>query len=318
MNLQPLRHFWHPVALAAEVADRPVASTLLEQQLVLFRTAEGVSACDDLCIHRGTPLSLGRLEDNCIVCAYHGWRYAADGRCVDIPSLPEGRPIPARAGVAAYRTAERYGLIWVCLDEPRAPIPPFPEHGDPSYERYFAGAYGWEASAARMIENFMDLAHLPWIHPEILGDTADHRVPPHQVEVLDDGLCFEYAIPGPPQGAKYQGAGTINHCQRLYLPFTIHHTRLAENRRMANFFTCQPISATRTRRYMWVTRTGQFDAPIEESQAITDLIREQDAAIVQAQRPEELPIDLSEELHLHGSDAVAVAYRRQLAGLAIE
>ena len=112
--------------------------------------------------------------------------------------------------------------------------------------------------------------------------------------------------------------GTINHCQRLYLPFTIHHERLADNRRMANFFTCQPISATRSRRYMWVTRTGQFDAPIEESQAITDLIREQDELIVQAQRPEELPIDLSAELHLHGSDAVAVAYRRHLAAFAIE
>ena len=143
-------------------------------------------------------------------------------------------------------------------------------------------------------------------------------MPPHQVETFDDGLCFRYAIPGPPQGAAYQGAGTINHCQRLYLPFTIHHERLAADRRMANFFTCQPISATRTRRYMWVTRTGQFDAPIEESQAITDLIREQDAVIVEAQRPEELPVDLSEELHLHGSDAVAVAYRRQLAGFAIE
>src|SRR5260370_10602388 len=77
MNLQPLRHFWHPVALASEVADRPVASTLLDQQLVLFRTAEGVSACDDLCTHRGTPLSLGGVEDNFVVCADHGCNYSA-------------------------------------------------------------------------------------------------------------------------------------------------------------------------------------------------------------------------------------------------
>src|SRR5688500_1183848 len=103
MNLEPLRHYWHPVALAAAVGDQPVATTLLDEQLVLFRTSEGVSACRDLCIHRGTPLSLGWVEDDGIVCAYHGWRYAADGRCVRIPSLPATRPIPAKARVTAYR-----------------------------------------------------------------------------------------------------------------------------------------------------------------------------------------------------------------------
>jgi len=318
VNPESLRHFWHPVALAPEVADKPVATTLLDQPLVLFRTAEGVSACRDLCIHRGTPLSLGWVEDSCLVCAYHGWRYAADGRCVHIPSLGEGKPIPAKARVPAYRAEERYGLIWVCLDEPRAPIPPFPEYGDPAYERHFAGAYVWEASAARMIENYMDLAHLPWVHPDVLGDTSDMGVPPHRVETLEDGLCFEYPIQAPSGGATYQGMGEMTLGQRLYLPFTIHQTRLGKNRRLANFFTCQPISAKRTRRYMWLVRAGEFDSPIEAVQPVMDLIREQDQAIVEAQRPEELPIDLSAELHLQASDAAAVAYRRQLARLAIE
>ena len=57
------------------------------------------------------------------------------------PRCRRGGPFRPARGVAAYRTAERYGLIWVALDEPRAPIPSFPEHDDPSYERYFAGAY---------------------------------------------------------------------------------------------------------------------------------------------------------------------------------
>jgi phenylpropionate dioxygenase-like ring-hydroxylating dioxygenase large terminal subunit len=306
------------VALASEVADKPVATTLLDQPLVLFRTAEGVSACRDLCIHRGTPLSLGWVEDGCLVCAYHGWRYAADGRCVRIPSLEASRPIPAKARVPAYRAEERYGLIWVCLDEPRAPIPHFPEYDDPAYERHFAGAYVWEASAARMIENYMDLAHLPWVHPEVLGDTSDMSVPPHRVETLEDGLSFEYPIQAPSGGGTYQGVGEMTFGQRLYLPYTIHQTRLANNRRLANFFTCQPISANRTRRYMWLVRTGEFDSPIEAVQPIMDLIRQQDHAIVEGQRPEELPVDLSAELHLQGSDAAAVAYRRHLARLAIE
>jgi hypothetical protein len=136
--------------------------------------------------------------------------------------------------------------------------------------------------------------------------------------MLEDGLCFDYAIPGPPQAVRYQGGGMIEFCQRLYLPFTIHQTRLGEGRRMANFFTCQPMTPTRTRRYMWMVRSGQFDTPIHESQPIMDLIREQDHPIVVAQRPAELPYDLSEELHLQGSDAAAVAYRQHLARLGVE
>ncbi len=318
MNLEPLRSYWHPVAVAADVAERPVATTLLDEPLVLFRTADGVSACHDLCIHRGTPLSLGWVDGGRLVCAYHGWQYAGDGRCVRIPALTAERPIPTKARVPAYRAVERYGLVWVCLGEPRAPIPPFPEYDDPAYERYFAGAYVWEAGAARLVENYMDLAHLPWVHPDVLGNPSDHAVPPHRVDVLEDGLCFDYVIDGPPRGATYQGTGKITFGQRLYLPFTIQQTRLADNRRMVNFFTCQPISAKQTRRYMWVARTGEFDAPIEAVQPTTDLIREQDRVIVEAQRPEEVPVDLSAELHLQGSDAAAVAYRRHLARLAIE
>ena len=52
MNPEPLRHFWHPVALATDVTDQPVATTLIDEPLVLFRANGRVSACADLCIHR--------------------------------------------------------------------------------------------------------------------------------------------------------------------------------------------------------------------------------------------------------------------------
>ncbi len=209
-------------------------------------------------------------------------------------------------------------MIWVCLDEPHAPIPPFPEASDPDYEVYFGGAFVWEAAAARMIENFMDLGHLSWVHPNVLGSPSDHLVPDHKVRLLEQGLAFDYTITGPPQGAKLQGTNPIHYTQRLYLPFTIHHTRVWDDKRSANFFTCQPLSATRTRRYMWVTRKGNFDFPIEDLQDTLDLIREQDRPFVEAQRPEALPVDLSAEMHLQGADAAAVAYRRLLAALGVE
>ena len=128
-----LCHYWHPVARSSEVADKPFKAKLLNRPLVLWRSKEQVSVFYDLCIHRGTPLSLGWVDDGELVCAYHGWRYAGNGSCTGIPSLPPDRQIPEKARATAFSAKERYGLIWVCLDEPRHKIPEFPpEYGDPA------------------------------------------------------------------------------------------------------------------------------------------------------------------------------------------
>ena len=127
---EPLGRYWHPVALSDEVQGQPVGRTLLDEQLVLFRADGRVAALHDLCVHRGTPLSLGSLHGSNIVCAYHGWTYNGEGVCVRIPSVPPDRAIPEKARVASYRAAERYGLVWVCLDEASSSIPEFPELED--------------------------------------------------------------------------------------------------------------------------------------------------------------------------------------------
>jgi nitrite reductase/ring-hydroxylating ferredoxin subunit len=69
------------------VAVKPIAAQLLDQRLVLYRLTDGkVTAARDLCLHRGIPLSMGFLEGDTLVCAYHGFRYDGDGRCVCIPA----------------------------------------------------------------------------------------------------------------------------------------------------------------------------------------------------------------------------------------
>src|SRR5437867_4939219 len=96
-RLAALRACWHPVAYA-DVITAPHATTLLGEPLVLWRDARGaVHAFRDVCVHRGTALSLGRVDGNEIVCAYHGWRYGADGACTAIPQLAEPTRVPARA-----------------------------------------------------------------------------------------------------------------------------------------------------------------------------------------------------------------------------
>src|SRR5438309_591865 len=125
-----LRRMWHPVAQAADIADAPQKAVLLDEQLVVVRLGGQVRVFPDLCVHRGTALSLGWVEDDQLRCAYHGWTYGADGVCTSIPAR-FGSNIPRRARLRPYQVAEAYGLIWVCLeDEPRYPIPEFPEWGD--------------------------------------------------------------------------------------------------------------------------------------------------------------------------------------------
>ncbi len=142
-----LSSFWHPVAYSDDVSDDPVAVVLLDEELVLYRTSAGVSAARDLCMHRGTPLSIGRLDGDEIVCAYHGYRYDAGGRCTCVPAHP-GRSIPGKLQLKNYHCKERYGLIWVCLrPEPRGEISPFPECADPNCQIINIPPMDWKASS---------------------------------------------------------------------------------------------------------------------------------------------------------------------------
>ena len=95
---------WHPVAYSEEVdGSTPFAAKLLQEMIVIWRTADGAPhAMKDLCIHRGTALSLGHLADDCIVCPYHGWRYDPSGACTLIPQATNTN-IPVKARLVSYQ-----------------------------------------------------------------------------------------------------------------------------------------------------------------------------------------------------------------------
>ncbi len=110
-----LARHWHPVARLADLGDRPLAATLLDTRLVVYRSAAGIRVARDLCPHRGVPLSMGWVEGEEIVCAYHGLRFGPDGHCRKIPAQPNVAPSPLFT-VTMLPAVERYGLVWTCLD----------------------------------------------------------------------------------------------------------------------------------------------------------------------------------------------------------
>lgn len=187
INDHVLINDWHVVARSQDVAEgQLVATRLLEEDLVLWRLNGRILAWQDLCIHRGTRLSLGKVEGEAVVCPYHGWTYNAEGRCIRIPAHPDQVP-PAKARLKPYKVRERYELVWVSLGEPDKDIPPFPEWDDPTYHKMLCGPYGpLHASAPRAIENFLDMAHLPFVHAGILGDPQRGEIPDYEVEVGPD------------------------------------------------------------------------------------------------------------------------------------
>jgi vanillate O-demethylase monooxygenase subunit len=313
-----LRQFWYPVQWSKELTDKPVSVKLLDQPLVLWRSYDKVSAFYDLCIHRGAALSLGRVECGQLVCPYHGWNYAADGSCVKIPSLPPDREIPAKARAQAYRVQERHGLVWVCLDEPRQDIPEFPPEIDDS--SFVWGPYNsqgqWKANAARMIENLADFSHFPWVHAGILGDPAQPESPPIEIKEVAGG--FQYEIDTPVN--RLRASSASKQLYTVILPFMviIQRRQPGSNERHTNIYLCVPVANNETKFYRLAGRNYRDTKTDEQLNAQHRKIFEQDKAIVESQRPWELPLDLAEELHLRGPDTPAVEYRRRLKQMGIE
>lgn len=312
-----LRYYWHPVICARSVTDKPVAVKLLGEPLVVWRAPDGVVVFYDLCIHRGTPLSLGSVEDGEIVCAYHGWRYNAGGLCTRIPSIPRDRLIPAKARARVHRAMECHGFIWVCLDEPRAEIPEFPpEYNDPAFEwAPFATEGVWQASAARIVENLADYSHFPWVHPGTLGDRENPECEDIVIDKTTDG--FQYTIEQPVNTLRADAAA--RQLYTLILPFTLFIQRWQPggNERLTNIFLCCPISPKETKYFRLMGKNFQGFRSNEELNARHRLTFAQDRVIVEAQRPHELPLDLSQELHLRGPDTPAIEYRKQLRALGV-
>lgn len=319
-DLAAQRACWHPVTFAARLGGEPVHADLLGEPLVVWRGRDGrPRVMSDLCVHRGTALSLGRVSGDEIVCAYHGWRYGGDGRCVAIPQMEDPSRVPAKARVPAFRACERYGLVWAALEEPRWPLPEVPELEDGRWAVVTAGPYPWHCDAARQVENFTDFGHFPWVHPGLLGDPQRPVVPRHQVRTEGHVLHYTIVRPEAPNPGDFpvfgnEEAGPPERRSRyeLHLPYTIA-LRLGwgGEKGMVYLFASAPATADRCAGYVVIGRNYHLEQDDQVIRDFEDTIFGQDQVVVESQRPERVPFDLAAELHLK-FDAVAVAYRKAM------
>src|SRR5262249_11097599 len=211
----------------------PLARRILGRPLVVFRDGRGaVHALSARCPHRGADLGRGSVVDGCVQCPFHGWRFDGAGRCVRIPSQPEGLKIASQARVASFPLLERDGVLWIWMGSdgtmPSAP-PPAAEAPSARYARIFFAAHLCAAPFLAVLENFFDQAHVPFIHASF-GRNQDTLVARQQIVADTDGrgLRAEADPNCPwPTKAKLPG-GIVGVLARLFLglrtPVT-QHTR---------------------------------------------------------------------------------------------
>ncbi|MEO1058363.1 MAG: aromatic ring-hydroxylating dioxygenase subunit alpha [Actinomycetota bacterium] len=316
-----LRHHFHVVAEAADLDTGPVGVTVLGESLVVWRSSDGqVVAAPDRCPHREAPLSEGTVRDGCLVCPYHGWTFGDEGRCVEVPSSGTGRHVPPAAHLTTVTVEERYGLVWVCLDEPHGTIPAMAAEDDPAYRRINSGVEVWTTSTTRMTDNFLDISHFPWVHTGTFGIEQNTEVPKIEIAELDDGYVgYAYEVDARNEmGASSTGVDDDVVHRRMstgfHLPFTVRSTIHYETGLDHLLLLCStPIDDERSYFTFVVWRNDDFSVPGQEVIEFDRAIGAEDKAMLE-RIPGVLPLDQQATVSVQ-SDRPSVEWRRRLAAL---
>src|SRR5215471_8517684 len=175
------RRYWQPVALAAELAEPdgpPIRVQVLGEELVAFRDTQGrVGLIEPHCAHRGANLFFGRNEAGGIRCIYHGWKYDATGRCVEMPNVPPGTGYHGKIAIKAYPTREFGDLVWAYLGPPErmpAEIPHLEFGVLPASHRYVTKRLQ-ECDWAHSMEGALDTAHFSFLHMPAPGFASNEN-----------------------------------------------------------------------------------------------------------------------------------------------
>src|SRR5262249_41170977 len=166
-------------------------------------------------------------------------------------------------------------------------------------------------------ENFMDEAHLPWVHAGTLGNRGNVPVIPTR-EVRERDGAFYFECNSEVRSRLTNEVTTNRLTYDIVLPFTLYHENIYPNRdRVIDLLFVCPVSARESVRYMLVGRNFALNQSPEKLIKFTLGVWEEDRVIIESQRPEELPIDWKAEFHVRGPDGPSIVYRRKLIEMGV-
>lgn len=162
------RSIWLPALLASQLPRpgcSPVRLKLLGEELVAFRAGNGeVGIVQARCAHRLAPLYYGKVENEGIRCAYHGWLFDGQGRCLEIPSEGGASPVCKNVGLRAYQVREKADIVWVYMGAGEPPaLPKFPWIELPAEQR-LASVWLQETNWLQGAEGEIDSSHVSILH----------------------------------------------------------------------------------------------------------------------------------------------------------
>jgi len=166
-----LRRFWHPVAIASEVQDLPVALRILGEDLVVFRDGDGrFGLVHRRCPHRQASFEYGSCEQRGIRCCYHGWHFDIDGTLIEAPGQPPAAQarLKSRVRLGAYPAFEYKGLVFAymgpCDDLPEFPVYDTLELPDMEMVPYEAP---FRCNWLQVLDAIVDPIHTSFLHSSI-------------------------------------------------------------------------------------------------------------------------------------------------------
>ena len=312
---QVLARFWYPIALAKDITDKPYAARLLDENLVIYQTSTGFTVAKDLCVHRGSPLSLGWMEGEEIVCPYHGYHYGGDGQCTLVPSRPDWN-VPRKLCLQTFPVHEQYGVLWTHLrGEPANTIPDWDiEWEDDSFRWFTWGPNVWNCSAGRAIENFIDNTHFSFVHRTSFGQESSAEMGAEYIlEVDDSGMLMEFDyLAANPEDSPIKGSSSLERkmSRRLAYPFcTRSRIQYPGGKDHIIHIAITPVSARKSQLMFLFSRNFDHHVPVGELLAWEKKILTEDRAIIEAQKPEEIPLEMANEVHVR-ADKASVAFRK--------
>jgi len=306
-----LTNLWYGIEFSKDISAKPKQLLVLNQKLVAYRKADGKPVLmQDICPRCGASLTLGKVIGDAIVCAKDGVSVGADGVSLNQPSLY----------VDSYPVEDRYGWLWGFMgdvpESERIPIPELPYLHDKETYKHIYGNFQWNAFYARVLENGVDAAHTPFVHGGAFGNPKEPEIEEYEVEhpLPTSSRATIHFNPTPSKGLwrflYKKDKKKVRTVVQWWLPnisLLEVHIPLGD---LIIFNAHVPLTDHITVSKYIALRTFFKDnwADKDAHRRVLNIFN-QDKAVVEAQRPELLPYDIGEELHVK-SDAIQIEFRR--------
>ena len=319
-----IRNQWYVVLESKEVGNRPMGVTRLGEKLVFWRDQAGkVCAAVDRCPHRGVALSAGAIENEHLQCPFHGFEYDAAGKCVLVPANGRKGVIPNAMRLNSYPTYEAHGFIWIWWGNQAPADLPAPEFFDTLDNTFFYGSARdpWNAHYSRVIENQLDVVHLPFIHRKTIGRGNRTLVDGPVVEWKGDKMLYTYVFNRVDDGTPPRKPSELSpkDATSVHLEFifpNLWQNYISENVRILAAFV--PVDEEHTilylrfyQNFLRLPLLGQLFARLAMPSNV--YIAHEDRRVVITQQPKASGLKIGEIL-IQG-DLPIIEYRRKRAAL---